>query len=374
MSEELPGFAPKVFSTSDVGLLRAEDRVYEAMLAGWRSQQLARGLVPATITPRCQLIDRFFAYTNEYPWNWRPQDLDDYMAERRLVNSAVTVRTLRTYSNAIAMFCEYISDPRYTWTEVCDKYFGTHPTQIRFEWNTPRHSAEDAMPTRRRAFTKAELQQLFDCIDDYVDDLHARNRKQWRTVMRDSMAFKVAYAYGLRRRELTMLDTIDFGPNPYVPHYRRYGALTVRWAKGTRGSGPRRRTVLTVPDFDWAVDLLEYWCADGREVFTTADRSRAMWPSERGDRITIGALGRSFAFHRERAGLPSELCLHALRHSYTTHLLEADYKEQFVQQQLGHLNSSTTALYSSVGDDFKNRKIQQMINRRIAKGGNQNDG
>ena len=28
--------------------------------------------------------------------------------------------------------------------------------------------------------------------------------------------------------------------------------LTVLWAKGTAGSGPRRRTVLTVPQFDWA--------------------------------------------------------------------------------------------------------------------------
>lgn len=26
-----------------------------------------------------------------------------------------------------------------------------------------------------------------------------------------------------------------------------------------KGSGPRRRTVLTVPEFDWVVDLLEHW-------------------------------------------------------------------------------------------------------------------
>jgi hypothetical protein len=58
--------------------------------------------------------------------------------------------------------------------------------------------------------------------------------------LRDSIAFKIGYAYGLRRRELVMLDLTDFGPNPHVPRYGNYGALTVRWAKGTKGSGPRR--------------------------------------------------------------------------------------------------------------------------------------
>ena len=46
-----------------------------------------------------------------------------------------------------------------------------------------------------------------------------------------------------------MLDLTDFGPNPHVPSYQDNGAMTVRWAKGTTGSGPRRRTVLTVPEF-----------------------------------------------------------------------------------------------------------------------------
>jgi hypothetical protein len=33
------------------------------------------------------------------------------------------------------------------------------------------------------------------------------------------VAFKVCYAYGLRRREMTMLDLEDFGPNPHVSEY-----------------------------------------------------------------------------------------------------------------------------------------------------------
>jgi len=92
--------------------------------------------------------------------------------------------------------------------------------------------------------------------------------------------------------------------------------MTVQWAKGTTGSGPRRRTMLTVPEFPWVVELLHYWCTEGREMFSTEDRSPALWPSERGGRLTINALGRSFTVLRRQAGLPKELKLHCLRHSY----------------------------------------------------------
>ena len=41
--------------------------------------------------------------------------------------------------------------------------------------------------------------------------------------------------------------------------------LTVRWAKGTAGSGPRRRTVLTGPKFDWAAAVeLVNWLSDNK--------------------------------------------------------------------------------------------------------------
>jgi integrase/recombinase XerD len=105
--------------------------------------------------------------------------------------------------------------------------------------------------------------------------------------------------------------------------------------------------VLTSPEFTWAVELLQYWCSEGRQLFSTADRSPALWPSERGDRLTLSALSRSFTAFRRLAGLPAELSLHALRHSYTTHLLEAGYDPLFVQQQLGHSYASTTSLYTN---------------------------
>jgi integrase/recombinase XerD len=112
----------------------------------------------------------------------------------------------------ISMFCSYVSSIRYGWVTFCEKQFSEVPSHIGFEWNTPQHTTVDTVPLKRRAFTKAELQHFFDAVDDFVDEAHRTGSKRWRTALRDSTAFKVGYAYGLRRRELVMLDMTDFGP------------------------------------------------------------------------------------------------------------------------------------------------------------------
>jgi hypothetical protein len=47
----------------------------------------------------------------------------------------------------------------------------------------------------------------------------------WLPDLRDSIAFKVAHAYGLRRRELTMLESVGFGPNLHVAVSHAAGGL-----------------------------------------------------------------------------------------------------------------------------------------------------
>jgi site-specific recombinase XerD len=368
MDSAVPGSVPRLLSDPGVGLFRADERVFGEMLDRWRAQMLARGLTTDTIKGRCGVVSRFQEYTGEFPWQWRPADVEEFMAELRSRRESISLTTLRSYSNAIAMFCAYLTHPAYGWGELCERTFGDIPTQICFEWNTPRHTTDDAVPARRRAFTVQELQRLFDHQDDLVDREYAAGSKRWLPLLRDSIAFKVCYAYGLRRRELTMLELEDFGPNPHVTDYGRFGAVQVRWAKGTAGSGPRRRTVLTVPEFDWVIDLLREWTSDGmRQRFATADRSSALWPSERADCVAMGSLGDAFAQARDAVGLPKELGLHCLRHSYVTHLIEAGYDPAFVQTQVRHAYASTTGLYTSVSSDFKQKTVQKMIARRIAK-------
>ena len=53
------------------------------------------------------------------------------------------------------------------------------------------------------------------------------------------------------------------------------------------------------------------------------------------------------------------------RHTYVTHLIEAGYDPLFVQQQVGHEQSSTTALYTQVSSDYRQKTLQRMITQRL---------
>ena len=66
---------------------------------------------------------------------------------------------------------------------------------------------------------------------------------------------------------------------------------------------------------------------------------------------------------RDEAGLPRELHAHCLRHSYVTHLVEFGYPERFVTEQVGHSYAATTAIYTHVSDDFKNRTLSAALQR-----------
>ena len=57
--------------------------------------------------------------------------------------------------------------------------------------------------------------------------------------------------------------------------------------------------------------------------------------------------------------------MHCLRHSYVSHLIEDGVDPLFVQQQVGHCYASTTALYTSVSSDFRNRALRAALDRSI---------
>lgn len=364
-SWDVPGTASSLFLAGAPPLLRPEDQAFDAMLSGWRDQQLSRNLNATTIADRDAAVRRFQRFTNEYPWTWRPQDLEQFTAELRSGDRPAALSTIRGYQCAIRLFLEYSSDPRYQWTEACQHLFGNHPSQICFDWNSAAHSANDEGRPQRRALTKVELQQFFDYADDQVADARRANNKAWLSMMRDSAAFKVAYAWGLRRHELVMLDLEDLGPNPHAPEFGDYGVVYVRWGKANRGSPPKRRSALTV--FDWSVAVLDEWISTYRDLFETAAGNSALWQSERATRIGSIALGVRFAEYREAVGLPPQIGMHCLRHSYVTHLIEDGLDPLFVQQQVGHSYASTTALYTSVSSDFRTRTLRHVLDATVSR-------
>jgi site-specific recombinase XerD len=209
------------------------------------------------------------------------------------------------------------------------------------------------------------LQDLFDYVDEQVTLARTSGRKGWLTWLRDATAFKAAYAWGLRRREVVMLDLPDLGTNPHAPEFGNRGVVYVRWGKANKGSPPKRRSVLTV--FPWSVRVVDQWIDDYRDLFPTASLSQSLWPSERAPRLALDPLNARFAECRRAIGLPEEIGLHCLRHSYVTHLIEDGYDPRFVQEQVGHSYASTTAIYTSVSSDFRTKTLRRVLDSTIAR-------
>jgi integrase/recombinase XerC len=356
-----PG-AARLHLADGLPLLRPGEQVFEAMLDGWRNQQLARNLALSTIEKRAGRLRSFFAHAGTYPWEWAPQHADEWFGDLRAVRGCAH-STMRSYQDALRSFCAYVSDPVYDWPAECEQRFGTHPVQIVHDWNSAVHVQDNESRPQKRAFTIDELQEFFDYADEQVTRARDSGRKGWLPAFRDAVLFKVAYSYGLRRNETRMLDVTDIGRNPHGPEFGDYGLVHVRYGKAKKGSPPKRRSVATV--WTWTADVLQEWVTEFRPHLA-APGSAALWPSERGERIGLQRINSRFAGYRDVLGLDPGLDFHGLRRSYVTHLIEAGRDPLFVQFQCGHEHASTTSLYTCVSSDFRTRTVRRALDETLA--------
>jgi integrase/recombinase XerC len=328
----------------------------EEMLAGWRRQQQARRLSERLVGERERLIRQFTVFTGCWPWLWTAAQAESWLASGGWAHS-----TIRSCQGALALFLEYVCDPRYGWVAECQQRAGAVPVQVFHERNSPVHAAEYEGRPERRPLTRAELQAFFDTADDRVERAAGWRRKGWLAAFRDATLFKVVYGWGLRRREAAMLDVADFGPNPAAPELGQFGVCHVRFGKAMRGSPPRRRAVATV--MPWAVEALTQYLVEVRPRYGVQQADPALWLTERGGRISARSVDERFAAWRAAAGLPAGLSVHCLRHSYVSHLIEDGADPLFVQFQAGHSWASTTAAYTTVGQDARNRMLRAALAR-----------
>ncbi|OXM54472.1 integrase [Amycolatopsis alba DSM 44262] len=359
------GVAPGAASLQLVGgvsLLRPEEQVFSAMLAGFANQQLARNLARSTVEGREHTVRAFSHYVNAFPWQWSPAMIDEWLGDLRSLRE-LKRSTIRSYSEAVRSFCHFVTDPAYEWTATCEERFGTHPIQVVHEWNTAQHVQASEADAKERAFTRKELHEFFAYADDQVARIRAFGRKGWLPALRDATLFKTAYAFGLRRNETRMLDAADFARNVAGAEFGEYGLCRVRFGKAKKGSPPKQRSVMTV--WDWTPDILDEWFGEIRPLLG-ADGSPAAWPSERGARVGCQRLDSRFVAYRRELGLDDGLDFHSLRRSYVTHLIEGGWDPRFVQEQVGHEHASTTSIYTCVGSDFRERTLRRHLDSVVA--------
>ncbi len=108
------------------------------------------------------------------------------------------------------------------------------------------------------------------------------------------------------------------------------------------------RNVMLSPD---TLELLRQWWKTRRRGFdsTTPVEERWLFPGQRpGKPMTTRQLNRLFHEAADAAGIRKSVTLHALRHSFATHLLERGTDIRVIQALLGHDKLDTTARYARV--------------------------
>ncbi len=143
--------------------------------------------------------------------------------------------------------------------------------------------------------------------------------------IRDRALLELLYSTGLRVSEAAALATSDIDRD----------LVTVT------GKGDRQRVV---PVGRPARRALDRWLEDGRPSLARPVAEGALFVGVRGGALDTRGIRR--ILDRRMASFP-----HALRHSFATHLLEGGADLRTVQELLGHVDLSTTQIYTSVTRD-----------------------
>jgi len=116
-----------------------------------------------------------------------------------------------------------------------------------------------------------------------------------------------------------------------------------------QSKGRKDRNVMLSPEMH---DLLRQWwkVRPSRHDGGIPPQERWLFPSRKnpGKPMTTRQLSRLFHAAAEAAGIKKSVTLHALRHSFATHLLERGRDIRVIQALLGHEKLDTTARYTRV--------------------------
>jgi integrase/recombinase XerD len=163
---------------------------------------------------------------------------------------------------------------------------------------------------------------------------------------RDRAMLELLYATGLRVSELVGLELNDVNLETRV--------------LVARGKGSKERLV---PVGAPAAEAVRAYLATARGALLHGRRSKDLFVTPRGRRMSRQAFGRIVARLARAAGIRRPVSPHKLRHSFATHLLEGGADLRAVQTMLGHADVSTTQIYTHV-DRSHARRLHERYHPR----------
>ncbi|MGA8893359.1 MAG: site-specific tyrosine recombinase XerD [Anaeromyxobacteraceae bacterium] len=276
--------------------------------------------------------------------------LDLFLAHLR-VEKGLAQNSVESYARDVRRYLAFLAETgRRSWEEVARPDVQAHLQALARSGISPRSQARalsavrgfhrllvservapadptDEVDAPRRT---RKLPQLLG--RDEVDRLLAAPRAVRGAVgARDRAMLELLYATGLRVSELVGLEVnqIDLESRVLL----------------ARGKGNKERLV---PVGAPAADAIKGWLAGPREQMLRQRRTRDLFVTPRGRRMTRQGFWKLLGRYARAAGITRRVSPHKLRHSFATHLLEGGADLRAVQSMLGHADVSTTEIYTHV--------------------------
>lgn len=149
--------------------------------------------------------------------------------------------------------------------------------------------------------------------------------------IRDRAILEVFYASGMRVSELVALniESIDLD----------MGTALVF------GKGAKERYV---PLGRYSIEALQNYLEKARPKFILNRQEKALFLNKNGSRLSDRSIRRMVDKYVQHLSFQKKISPHTIRHTFATHLLNAGADLRSVQELLGHVNISTTQIYTHV--------------------------
>jgi integrase/recombinase XerD len=154
--------------------------------------------------------------------------------------------------------------------------------------------------------------------------------------LRDKALLETFYACGLRVSELINLKISDLFLNEEM----------IR----VFGKGSKQRFV---PIGSSAIKWIEEYLKSSRPLLEKKAKSQhILFLNNHGTKLSRMGIWKIVKNYATLAGIKKEVHPHTFRHSFATHLLEGGADLRAVQEMLGHVDISTTQIYTHIDRDY----------------------
>lgn len=264
--------------------------MYESYINKIEDVGKLRNLKPGTIKNYKNNIRQYLEFIQKNPEELTCEDATDFLLY--LKNKGNKASTLNNKNGSLVFF----------YKRVLGKLWDDNLV--------PRAINDYAIP---RVLTRSEVERLLDATPN----------------LKYKAMFAIMYSSGLRISEVIHLNYDDISRTNMQIYIHETKTHTSRYALLSKR----------------ALDILtEYWFKCGRPM-------GILFPNQwTGDYLTSSGPRLELKKSVKRAGLPSDIHSHCLRHSFATHLLEDGVDIRYIQTLLGHRSPKSTEIYLHISN------------------------